>query len=145
METPSAFRGSKQFLAFQVARQDFVIEAAIVRGILPLESFVPLAVPRQCLVGVAKIGGRPVAVLDLRQKLKLPSASLNGQPRIVVIQIADQHLVGFIVDRVCEVMAFRAIEFRSGAFRGQGRPRRLVTAAQIANEDDLVKLWTAVI
>jgi len=143
----SVAAGFKSYLTFRVARQDFAIDAGRVRGILPLDDLV--AVPRTppAFAGIASLGGRPLAVFDLRVKLGLPRVSQGSQPRVVVIEVIVgkncRHLAGFIADRVSGVVVYRDRDLSHGALRGNGRPRRLLDADQIVSEDELTCLWRA--
>jgi len=58
-----------------------------VRGILPLHDLVPVPRTRPSFAGIASLGGRPLAVFDLRVKLGLRHASQGSRPRIVVIDV----------------------------------------------------------
>jgi chemotaxis signal transduction protein len=144
---PSPAGGFKSYLTFRVARQDFAIDAGRVRGILPSHDLVTVPRTRQAFAGIASLGGRPLAVFDLRVKLGLPQVSQGSQPRIVVIEVVlgegRRHLAGFIADRVSDVVVYRDRDLTHGALRGNGRPRRLLDADKIASEDELMCLWSA--
>lgn len=139
----SPSRGPKRYLTFRVARQDFAIDAERVRGILPLHDLVAMPRTRSSLAGIASLGGRPLAVFNLRVKLGLPQGNQGRRPRIVVIDVdagENRRLAGFIADRVSDVVIFRDRDFSHGAFRGNGRPRRLLDPDQVATEDELMCL-----
>jgi chemotaxis signal transduction protein len=140
-------RGFKSYLTFRVARRDFAIDAGRVRGILPSHDLVAVPRTHPAFAGIASLGGRPLAVFDLRVKLGLPQVSQGSQPRIVVIEVIGgegrRHLAGFIVDRVSDVVVYRDRDLSHGALRGNGRPRRLLDPDQIASEDELLCLWSA--
>jgi chemotaxis signal transduction protein len=130
-------------LTFRVARQDFAIDAERVRGILPSHDLVAVPRTRPSFAGIASLGGQPLAVFNLRVKLGLRHASQGNRPRIIVIDVGageGRRLAGFIADRVSDVVIFRDRDFSHGAFRGNGRPRRLLDPDQIASEDDLTCL-----
>jgi chemotaxis signal transduction protein len=135
---------SKSYLTFRVARQDLAMETARVRGILPLSELVPLPGVRAGVLGVASLQGQVVAVIDLCSKLGLLNVRPGPQPKIVVFEVISgggQHMAGFVADRVSDVVVYRDRDLRSGALRGQGRPRKLIDFDQIVSEDDLVGLW----
>ena len=135
-------RGTKRYLTFRVARQDFAIDAERVRGILPFKDLVAVPRARPSLAGIASLGGRPLAVFDLCVKLGLPNVSKGRQPRIVVIEVVfgegRRHLAGFVADRVSDVVAYRDRDFSHGSLRGTGRPRRLLDPDKIATDDELM-------
>jgi hypothetical protein len=51
-----------------------------------------------------------------------------------------QHLLGFVADRISDVVVYRDRDLRSGALRGKGRPRRLVDFDQLVSEKELAGL-----
>lgn len=127
-----------KYLTFRVARQDFAMNADSVRGILPLHEMVALETPHPWICGFTAVGGRDLPVLDLRAKLGIAHGSHGREPFIVVVE-TEGRLAGFIADRVSEVLDLRARDFRNGAVRGHGRPRRVLDPDQIMTPED----WAA--
>ncbi len=120
------------------------MEAACIRGILPLTDLEPAAAGRSGLLGITILKGQVVGVIDLRRRLCLPHSSQGSQPKIVVLELkagTRQHLLGFVADRISDVVVYRDRDLRSGALRGKGRPRRLVDFDQLVGENELAALW----
>jgi purine-binding chemotaxis protein CheW len=136
VETISEPKAGK-YLTFRVARQDFAMSADFVRGILPVHEMVALETPHQWICGFAALGGRDFPVIDLRAKLEIPHGSHGREPFIVVVEAGDR-LAGFVADRVSEVLELRARDFRNGAVRTNGRPRKVLDPDQIMTTDDWV-------
>ncbi len=136
MET--VFKAGK-YLTFRVARQDFAMNIAHVRGILPVHQMIssPLS-GRVPVCGFAAVSGIDFPVIDLRVKLEIPHGTHGREPFIIVVQDGEK-LFGFIADRVSEVLPVRSRDFRNGAIRGQGRPRRVLDPDHIMKAED----WTA--
>jgi chemotaxis signal transduction protein len=119
------------------------MEAACIRGILPLTDLEPAAAGRSGLLGLTSLKGQLVGVIDLRSRLGLEHAGQGSAPRIVVLELTSgtrQHLVGFVADRISDVVVYRDRDLRCGALRGKGRPRKLVDFDQIVGEDELAGL-----
>jgi chemotaxis signal transduction protein len=134
----------KPYLTFRVAHQDLAMEAACIRGILPLTDLEPAVAGRSGLLGITSLKGQVVGVIDLRSRLCLPHGSQGSQPKIVVVELkagTRQHLLGFVADRVSDVVVYRDRDLRSGALRGKGRPRKLVDFDQLVGENELAALW----
>jgi chemotaxis signal transduction protein len=134
----------KPYLTFRVARQDLAMEAACVRGILPLTDLEPAADGRSGLLGITSLKGQVVGVIDLRSRLQLPQASEGSQPKIVVLELTAgtrQHLLGFVADRISDVVVYRDRDLRNGALRGKGRPRKLVDFDQLVSDNELAAWW----
>ena len=134
--------GSKQYLAFRVARQDLALDSALVRAILPVQEMTPITSSRPGVIGVVNLMGGTVVVVDLRMRLNLATASSGSQRRIVVVQTSAGHLAGFIADRVADVIRYRARDLKNGILRGIGRARRVVDIDRVVEEDDLMRLWS---
>jgi chemotaxis signal transduction protein len=122
-----------KYLTFRVARQDFAMSIASVRSILPVHQMTPI-VGREWVCGLAAVSGREFPVVDLRAKLGTAKGARGREPFIIVVQI-DQRLVGFIADRVSEVLDLRARDFRNGAVRTRGRVRRVLEPIQIMRDE----------
>jgi chemotaxis signal transduction protein len=127
-----------KYLTFRVARQDFAMNIASVRSILPVHQMTPI-VTHEWICGFAAISGRDFPVLDLRAKLGIAPGSHGREPFIIVVQ-TEEKLVAFIADRVSEVLDLRVRDFKNGAVRTHGRVRRVLDPAQIMEAED----WSAV-
>jgi chemotaxis signal transduction protein len=124
-----------KYLTFRVARQDFAVSEASVRGILPVHVLVASDVAHPWVSGVASIGGRDFPVIDLEAKLGIARGSHGRQPLIIVVE-AGGRLVGFVADRVSDVLELRQRDFRNGAVRTRGRARRVLDPAEIMMQED---------
>jgi len=118
-----------KYLAFRVARQDFAMNIAVVRSILPVHQMTSIENQRW-VTGFASVGGRDFLIVDLRAKLEIAQGPKGREPFIIVVETGGK-LVGFIADRISKVLDVRAKDFRNGAIRLQGRVRMLLEPAQI--------------
>jgi chemotaxis signal transduction protein len=148
--------GSGQYLTFRVARQDFAMLASRVRGILPAHdviAIVPLRPPDPepglsnsgMICGVATLRGRDFPVVDLRGKLGIAHGSHGRQPCVIVVEVGSEsgaRLLGFVADRISEVLMLRDRDFRNGSVRLNGRARRVLNPDLILTEEEL-KSWNA--
>jgi chemotaxis signal transduction protein len=126
-----------KYLTFRVARQDFAMNIAFVRGILPVHQMTPVAA-HEWICGFAAVSGREFPVIDLRAKLGIAHGSQGREPFIIVVQ-AEDRLVGFIADRVSEILDLRARDFRNRVVRTHGRARQVLDPDQIMTTED----WSA--
>jgi chemotaxis signal transduction protein len=127
-----------KYLTFRVARQDFAMNIAFVRGILPVHQMTATDAP-EFVCGFAAIGGHDFPVIDLRAKLEIAPGTHGREPFIIVVQTGEW-LAGFIADRVSEILDLRARDFRNGALRTRGRVRRVLDPSEVMNAED----WSAV-
>jgi chemotaxis signal transduction protein len=142
VEIPSAahIAGRVNYLTFRVARQDFIMESARVRALIPRHRLTLLDAPHGWLTGFATVSGRDLPVVDLRTKLGLAPGSLGRQPIIVVADAGQGRLVGFVADCVSELVTLREREIKKGIVRINGRARRLLDPWTILTEDDFVQM-----
>ena len=128
-----------QYLTFRVARHDFAIEAALVRGILPAGDLQP-AVPSPNLYqffgpwtcGFATLRGKDVPVIDLRARLNLPQATYGRHPCIVVLEIGSvegPRLIGFVADHVSQIIYAHDRDFSFGKLYRGRKTRRVLDPA----------------
>jgi len=120
------------------------MEAARVRGILPLSELEPLPGEHPGLLGITSLLGHLIGVIDLRSKLRLRHPSKGSQPKIVVLEVAagDRlQLAGFVADRISDVVVYRDRDLRCGALRGKGRPRKLVDFDQLVTQGEMAGIW----
>lgn len=127
-----------------------------VRGILPAHELIPIEMPQFAnsgpggansgmICGVASLRGEDFPVVDLRGKLGIAHGSHGRQPCVVVVEIAGgsgARLLGFVADRISEVLMLRDRDFRNGSVRVNGRARRVLDPDLILTEEEL-KSWNA--
>jgi chemotaxis signal transduction protein len=122
-----------KYLAFRVARQDFAMNIASVRGILPVHQMsFKNAHPGVC--GFASLSGHEFPVVDVRAKLGIAPGPRGREPFIIVVEIGEK-LAGFIADRVSEVLDLRARDFQRGVIRSHGRARRVLEPGHILSRE----------
>ena len=117
------------------------MESKRVRGILTAQEVVPLEHPHPWICGLAIFRGRDLPVVNLRVKLSLPNGVAGRQPCIIVIAVGEEcRLIGFIADRVSELITLRERDFRGTMVHTTGRPRRVLDPDQILSEEELLSL-----
>jgi chemotaxis signal transduction protein len=108
-----------------------------VRGILPARQMERMGKLSPAVVryfgpwtcGFASMRGTEFPVVDLRAKLGLSQGSHGRQACIVVVEIKNDggpRLVGFVADRVSDVVQVRERDFSHGKVRLAGRQRDLL-------------------
>ena len=145
METVSRLAGN--YLTFRIARQDFVMRAERVRGLLPAHELIAFEnfSTDSWLCGIATLRAREFPVVDLRGKFGIARGSQGREPTIVAVEVVSmsgmQRMLGFVADRISEVLPLRERDFRNGAVRIAGRSRRVLDPDSILTEQDWSN-WT---
>jgi len=110
-----------EYLAFTLANDTYAVPIGIVREILkpPPLAEVPRA-PREVL-GVASVRGMLITVIDLRLRLRMSAAEPTRKSRILLVEGAEEELIGLLVDEVRQVyrLAEREIEPAADILGGQ--------------------------
>jgi len=126
-----------QYLTFRVARRDFAMDAGRVRALLPAHDMVPLETPSGYILGFSSLRGVEFPVIDLPRKLRIASGAQGREPYIIAVDVASPHggqIVGFIADRLSDVVTIREHDIREGVLHAHGRPRRVFDPDVLADE-----------
>ena len=98
------------------------------------------------ICGVASLRGRDFPVVDLRGKLGIAHGSHGRQPCLIVVEAGSgsgARLIGFVADRISEVLMLRDRDFRKGSVRVNGRSRRVLDPDLILTDEELARCWNA--
>jgi purine-binding chemotaxis protein CheW len=95
--------GEEQLVVFNLANESYGVEISAVREIIRLQPITKVPRTPEFVEGVINLRGKVIPVIDLRRRFGLASAELSRAGRIVVVEVGD-HLLGFIVDRMSEVL-----------------------------------------
>lgn len=142
-DKPRVAGARKDYLTFRVARKDLAIDAKYVRAILPLSDLIPVAGARPEILGVVRIAGSVINVVDAAARLRLPVWSRGKQPRIIVLG-TNAASAAFVADRVCNVVSYADRNLSGKFLRGEGRERMLIGFDQIVQESDLAEIWAVI-
>jgi len=96
-----------QLVTFEVESEEFAIDILAVHEINRMMEItrVPKSPPE--VEGVINLRGRIIPVIDLRRRFNMPEKQDDEHSRIVVVEI-DNRVIGFIVDRVHEVLRIKS-------------------------------------
>lgn len=88
-----------QFVIFELAGRRYALPVVHVREVLPRATIVPVPDAPASLVGVLRLRGELVPVIDLRQRLGLPCTEPQLRQRIIVALVGSC-AVGMVADAV---------------------------------------------
>jgi purine-binding chemotaxis protein CheW len=95
--------GDEQLVVFNLAHESYGVEISAVREIIRLQPITKVPRTAEFVEGVINLRGKVIPVIDLRRRFGLPSAERSRASRIVVVEVGE-HLLGFVVDRMSEVL-----------------------------------------
>ncbi|MFC1621488.1 chemotaxis protein CheW [Candidatus Omnitrophota bacterium] len=94
----------RQFIIFTLKDEEFGIDVDDVREILKLPKIHSLPQSLGFIEGVINLRKHIVAVIDLRKRLGIETASHSEKSRILIVKVKDI-VVGLIVDVVLEIIS----------------------------------------
>jgi purine-binding chemotaxis protein CheW len=95
--------GQLQLVTFDVAGEEFAVDILAVREINRMMSLTRVPNSPSEVEGVINLRGKIIPVIDLRRRFGLEQRDHSQDSRIVVVEVCER-VVGFIVDRVHEVL-----------------------------------------
>jgi len=127
--------GTRQYITFRLAKEEYAVNVAQVREVLEVPSITRVPGSPPYVRGVVNVRGQAIPVFDLRLRFGLPEVETSLQSRILVMEVVvdgELKVLGGIADSVHEVIDIEAddmIEPPKLASRGisdciQGMARR---------------------
>lgn len=98
-----AANGQLQLVTFDVAGEEFAVDILAVREINRMMSLTRVPNSPAEVEGVINLRGKIIPVIDLRRRFGMEPTQHSQDSRIVVVEVMER-VVGFIVDRVHEVL-----------------------------------------
>ncbi|NLG31934.1 MAG: purine-binding chemotaxis protein CheW [Syntrophomonadaceae bacterium] len=92
-----------QVVAFRLGESTFAVDIMKVKEILKTQPVTKLPVSDLSLLGVIKVRGKIVPVVDSRAKLGIENTDMTDNSRLLLVEKAGT-TVGMLVDEVTEVM-----------------------------------------
>jgi purine-binding chemotaxis protein CheW len=92
-----------QIVGFVLGDGHYGLNIMAVEEIIRMLEITPVPRAPSFVEGIINLRGRIIPVVDLRKRLHITPSPLNGSTRIIVMKV-DERRLGFIVDKVEEVM-----------------------------------------
>ena len=99
------------FLAFKLGQEEYGMDILRVQEIRSYEKPTQLSHAPAYLLGVVKLRGTIVPVIDLRVRLQLAQATYDAHTVVIVVNVG-QRVVGLVVDSVSDVLSLRPEQMR---------------------------------
>jgi purine-binding chemotaxis protein CheW len=142
-----------RYVTFQLSRQYFAIRSDRIRHIVPASDVRVQSDGPPFLYGSVAVNGRLIPVIDLRGQLGLAARCLRPNATALIIALEPTcpvAMAGIIVDKLSEIVEFRAIEIRGATAqlrvqgRPYGRPKTLLDPEQLLDPEEWTRLKTAI-
>jgi len=92
-----------QLVTFVIGNEEFAVDILRVQEINRMMQITRVPQSPGCVEGVINLRGRIIPVIDMRNRFGLDKSEHSSDSRIVVVEV-DEWILGFIVDRVNEVL-----------------------------------------
>jgi purine-binding chemotaxis protein CheW len=102
MSEETALAHEHKLIVFRLGSEEYALNILRVQEIKKLMSITRVPNTPPYMKGVINLRGSIVPVVDLRDRLDLPSGNYTDSARIIVTMVSDS-VAGFIVDEVVEV------------------------------------------
>jgi purine-binding chemotaxis protein CheW len=100
-------QGNLEYLAFHLGQEEYALNIQQVQEIRSYEPATHIAAAPDYLKGLINLRGAIVPIVDLRMKLGVGQPTYDGTTAVVITNTRDK-TVGFVVDRVNDVMELGA-------------------------------------
>jgi len=125
----------KEYLAFRLAVEVYAVEISRIGEILRIPPMTPVPRSSGQVMGIIGVRGRVLTVLDLRERLGLPSSEPTRHARVLVLPWSDTEKVGLYVDEVLQVYRFSDAEIEPAAQAfGSDAGEHVVGIARVDND-----------
>lgn len=105
---PTNQGGIIQLVTFELGSEEYGVDVLSVREIIRMTPITAMPNAPEYVEGVINLRGTVVPILSLRQRFCLPSLEIDSHSRILVMEMANGKLIGFVVDGVAEVIRVTA-------------------------------------
>ena len=94
----------KQYIIVKIGDEQYGIDIAYIDNIVRMQRITRVPKAEAHYVGIINIRGEVVPVMSARLKMGLGSDEITKQPRIIILKLELQGMVGVLVDEVKEVL-----------------------------------------
>ncbi|MET0440068.1 MAG: chemotaxis protein CheW [Devosia sp.] len=133
-------QAQEQFVVFDLGAERYGLPIASVQEVLRLPDTVT-RIPNgpRFVSGIINLRGRPVPIIDQRQRFEAPLAADAVQPRVIIVTVGGLQ-AGFIVDAVSEVLSVDVADLAKTPSLSSERSAVFNRVANVGEEGSLILL-----
>lgn len=106
-----------QYIVVKLGDEKYGIDISNVDNIVRMQRITRVPKSQTYYVGVINLRGEVVPIMSLRRRFGLEDDVYGSATRIIIIRLADQSMIGFVVDEVQEVVNLDASTIEKPAFK----------------------------
>jgi len=126
-----------QWVTFKLMGETYGINVMQVQEVLRYSEIAPVPGAPAYVLGIIKLRGNVVTVIDTRHRFGLEPGEVNDNTRIVIIE-ADKHVVGIVVDSVAEGVYLRQSEIENAPNVGNDDSAKFIQGVCHKNDELLI-------
>lgn len=115
-----------RWVTFRLENETYGIDVMQVREVLRSPEISPVPGAPPYVLGIINLRGSVVAIIDTRSRFGLHPKEVDDSSRILILEAGD-HVVGFMVDSVREVVELRSSDIETAPDTGSGESSRFIT------------------
>lgn len=127
-----------QWVTFKLAGETYGINVMQVQEVLRHSEIAPVPGAPSYVIGIINLRGNVVTVIDTRHRFGLSPGEITDNTRIVIIEAADKHVVGILVDSVAEVVYLRLSEIETAPNVGNEESAKFIQGVCHKNSELLI-------
>lgn len=127
-----------QWVTFKLAGETYGINVMQVQEVLRYSEIAPVPGAPSYVIGIINLRGNVVTVIDTRHRFGLAPGEITDNTRIVIIEAADKHVVGILVDSVAEVVYLRLSEIETAPNVGNEESAKFIQGVCHKNSELLI-------
>lgn len=102
----------RRLVRFRLADKEYAVDIGMIVEIIYYRPAVPLPQSPAFIEGVVDLRGTVIPVLDLKKRLRLPSAGSEQSHHILIVRLQDK-MIGMVVDEVEQVIQVEEAQIQS--------------------------------
>jgi purine-binding chemotaxis protein CheW len=143
MDEQGTTGAQEQFVVFELGEERYGLPVASVQEVLRLPNTITrLPNAPRFLSGIINLRGRPVPIIDQRERFDAPSAPGTVQPRVIIVTVGKLQ-AGLVVDAVTEILSVPTTDLVTTPSLASDRSAIFSRVAKVGDDGRLILLIDA--
>jgi len=85
-DAPAQWQETLEVVQFKLAHEQYALESAYIREVVPLKELAPLPCVPQFVLGITNVRGQIVSVIDLKRFFGLPEHGITDLNKVIILR-----------------------------------------------------------